>query len=117
MNMFDLYMLGNLIEYAKGAKTLHLLYFVGGILTSLLSFAFMYYAGFNHNLVGASGAISVLLGFIALIDTYQRKGIIIWILLISFAPLAVGMPVAWYAHLIGFGIGWIMGLFMKISKK
>jgi len=117
MNMFVLYQFGNLIEYAKGAKTFLILYFVGGIVTSLLSFAFMYYIGLNHNLVGASGAISVLLGFIALIDTYQRKGIIIWILLISFAPLAVGMPVAWYAHLIGFGIGWIIGLFMRISKK
>ena len=62
------------------------------------------------NLVGASGAISVIMGWYALKDTYQRKGIIVWILLISFAPLLLGLPVAWYAHIIGFVIGWLIGL-------
>ena len=69
----------------------------------------MYITGDWANLVGASGAISVLLGWFALKDTYQRKGIIVWVLLISFAPLLLGMPIAWYSHLIGFALGWLMG--------
>jgi membrane associated rhomboid family serine protease len=64
------------------------------------------------NLVGASGAISVLIGFLALKDIVNRKGLIIWILLISFAPLLLGLPIAWYAHIIGFLLGWILGLIL-----
>lgn len=109
MNMFVLFQFGNIIEHHLGIFRYLLLYFIGGILTSIGSLAYMYLTGDWANLVGASGAISVLLGWFALKDSYQRKGIIIWVLLISFAPLLLGMPIAWYAHLIGFALGWILG--------
>jgi len=109
MNMFVLYQFGNVIEKVIGVPKYLLLYFIGGILTSIGSLAYMYFTGNWANVIGASGAICVLLGWFALKDTYQRKGIIVWILLISFAPLLLGMPIAWYAHLIGFALGWLMG--------
>jgi len=109
MNMFVLYQFGNIIENTIGIPRYLLLYFVGGVLTSFGSLAYMYITGDWANLVGASGAISVLLGWYALKDKYQRQGIIVWVLLISFAPLLLGMPVAWYAHLIGFALGWLLG--------
>jgi membrane associated rhomboid family serine protease len=109
MNMFILFQLGNLIEQKFGTKKFLFIYFFGGILTSIASFYFMQYMGILSNLVGASGAISVIIGLIALKDKFQRQGMIVWILLISFAPLLLGMPVAWYAHLIGFFIGWLIG--------
>ena len=109
MNMFVLYQFGNMIENVIGKIRYLILYFIGGILTSIGSLAYMDITGNWANLVGASGAISVLLGWFALKDKYQRSGIIVWILLISFAPPLLGMPVAWYAHLIGFVLGWIMG--------
>ncbi len=109
MNMFVLFQFGNIIERVIGIPKYLFLYFVGGVLTSIGSLAYMYITGDWANLVGASGAISVLLGWFALKDTYQRKGIIVWILLISFAPLLLGMPIAWYSHLIGFALGWVMG--------
>ncbi|MCK9161736.1 MAG: rhomboid family intramembrane serine protease [Arcobacter butzleri] len=111
-NMLVLFQFGNLIERELGKQRLIILYFIGGIATSLLSFLFIYSVGLNHNIVGASGAICVLLGYIALLDRYQRKGLIIWVALISFAPLLIGMPIAWYGHLIGFAIGWLMGYFL-----
>lgn len=113
MNMFVLYQFGNLVETYKGKGTLLVLYFVGGILTSLFSFGFMLLMQLNHNLIGASGAICVILGYVAFVDTYQRKGIVIWVLLISFAPLLLGLPVAWYAHLIGFALGWIIAMLRR----
>ena len=113
MNMFVLYQFGNLIEKYRGIRTLSILYFLGGIITSLLSFLFMYKIGFNHNLVGASGALCVLLGFVALVDVSQRKGIVTWVLLISVAPLLIGLPIAWYAHFIGLGVGFILGRFLR----
>lgn len=109
MNMFVLYQFGNLIEQYRGKLQLIYLYFIGGILTSLGSFAFMVYFEMYHNLVGASGAICVLLGYIALVDKFQRKGIITWVILISIFPVLLGLPVAWYAHLIGLALGFILG--------
>jgi len=109
MNMFILYQFGHMVERAIGIPKYLLLYFIGGILTSIGSLAYMYTTGNWANLVGASGAICVLLGWFALKDSYQRSGIIVWVLLISFAPLLLGMPVAWYAHLIGFALGWLLG--------
>lgn len=109
MNMFVLFQFGNIIERIIGIPKYLFLYFIGGILTSIGSLAYMYISGDWANLVGASGAISVLLGWFALKDTYQRKGIIVWVLLISFAPLLLGLPIAWYSHLIGFALGWLMG--------
>lgn len=112
MNMFVLFQFGNLIEKSLGIKRFLIIYFIGGVLTSLGSFAFMYFIGFNHNLVGASGAISVLMGFIAMVDKSQRKGIVTWVLLISVAPLLIGLPIAWYAHFIGLGFGFLIAFLM-----
>ena len=109
MNMFVLYQFGNMIEKAIGIPKYLFLYFIGGVLTSIGSLVYIYYTGNWSNLVGASGAISVLLGWFALKDKTQRSGIIVWVLLISFAPLLLGLPIAWYSHLIGFVLGWIMG--------
>lgn len=113
MNMFVLYQFGNLIEKYKGKIQLFFLYFFGGILTSLGSFIFIFYFGLNHNLVGASGAICVLLGYVALVDSYQRKGIITWIVVISIFPVLLGLPVAWYAHFIGLAFGFILGMIKR----
>lgn len=112
MNMFVLFQFGNMIEEVIGKIKFLFLYFIGGLLTSIGSLAYMYFTQDWANLVGASGAISVLLGWYALKDSYQRQGIIVWVLLISFAPLLLGLPVAWYAHLIGFALGWLMGYFL-----
>ena len=113
MNMFVLYQFGNMIELYRGKTAFMILYFVGGLLTSFGSFYFMQMFGMNHNLVGASGAICVLLGYVALLDRSQRSGIITWIILISLAPLLIGLPIAWYAHFIGFAIGFVFGILKK----
>ena len=113
MNMFVLYQFGNLIERYRGKKELFIVYFLGGLLTSFLSFAYIYFLDPQVNLVGASGAICVLMGYIAYFDKFQRKGIITWVLIISVAPLLIGLPIAWYAHFIGLGIGFLFGIIRK----
>jgi membrane associated rhomboid family serine protease len=109
MNMFVLYQFGNMIETHIGIVRFLILYLLGGILTSIGTLIYMNYTEDWANVVGASGAISVLLGWYALRVPVERKAIIIWILLISIAPLFLGLPVAWYAHFIGFAIGWVLG--------
>lgn len=113
MNMFVLWQFGNLIERYKGSKELVALYLIGGLLTSLLSFAYIFYLDNNVNLVGASGAICAMLGYVAYYDKAQRSGIITWILLISVAPLIIGLPIAWYAHFIGLGVGFLYAIIKK----
>ena len=113
MNMFVLWQFGNLIERSKGAKEFVILYLTTGIITSLLSFAYIFYLDNNVNLVGASGAICAILGYVAYYDKAQRSGIITWILLISVAPLLIGLPIAWYAHFIGFAVGFLYALIRR----
>ncbi|AXX89188.1 rhomboid family intramembrane serine protease [Arcobacter suis] len=113
MNMFVLWQFGNLIERFKGAKELVALYLISGLLTSLLSFAYIFYLDNQVNLVGASGAICALLGYVAYYDKAQRSGIITWVLLISVAPLIIGLPIAWYAHFIGLAVGFLYAIIRR----
>ncbi len=113
MNMAVLFQFGMLLERELDAKVRYLLiYFVGGVVTSLLSFVYISYFDQQINLVGASGALSVLFGWFALKDPHLRGGLIVSIVLISFIPLSMGVNIAWYAHLIGFGLGWLSGYFI-----
>ena len=107
MNMIVLWQFGNLLEHNIGKYKFLFLYIVGGILTSIGTIFYMSYFEQYSNVVGASGAISVLFGYIALKYKEQRNVMIIFILLISFVPLLFGFSVAWYTHLIGFIIGFI----------
>ncbi|RLA75101.1 MAG: DUF1751 domain-containing protein [Epsilonproteobacteria bacterium] len=116
MNMVILFQFGTLIEQTYGPKILFLLFFIGGVMTSLASFAYIYIFNMtSHNIVGASGAISVLIGFVAFVDKTKTKVMLIWVLAISFLPLLMGLNIAWYSHLAGFGIGYIAG--SKAEKK
>ncbi len=113
MNMFVLYQFGNAIELHRGKQEFILAYFVAGLLTSIFSFLYIYYLDNYVNLVGASGAICALMGYIAYIDKFQRKAIITWVLIISVAPVIIGLPIAWYAHFIGLAIGFLIGMIRK----
>ena len=119
MNMAVLYQFGSLLERYYGSEKFAVIYCIGGVLTSLLSFVYIYVMfksnGTFINLVGASGAISLLLGVLAFLDASSRKGLIIAILLMSFAPVAMGVNVAWYAHIIGFALGYF-GVKFKVIK-
>ncbi|ASM40269.1 rhomboid family intramembrane serine protease [Campylobacter sp. RM12327] len=118
MNMVVLYQFGSILERFLGGIKFMLIYLLGGIITNLLSLVYIwyngYYKGIDINTIGASGAICVLLGFMAFIDKYNAKGLFIALILMSFAPLLMGINVAWYAHLLGFGIGYLSG---KIVRK
>ncbi len=113
MNMVVLFQFGYLLEKELNDHLKYLfIYLFGGVATSLLTLWFMQIFGLDHNVVGASGAISVLFGWFALKDPHLRGGLIVSILIISFVPLFMGIPVAWYGHLIGFALGWVLGYFV-----
>ncbi|EGS7843306.1 rhomboid family intramembrane serine protease [Campylobacter coli] len=114
LNMIVLFQFGRILESYLG----FLLYIIGGLMCSLLSafyvyFSFYYFGGMI-NLVGASGAICVLMGYYAFLDKSSTKGLIVAILLMSFAPLLMGVNVAWYGHIFGFICGYFLG---KLRRK
>ncbi len=73
------------------------------------------YFGENINVIGASGAICVLIGFYAVIDKNSTKGLIVAILLMSFVPLLMGVNVAWYGHIFGFMCGYILAKIKEVK--
>lgn len=108
MNMVVLWSFGSQIETRFGAIKFVSIYIIGGVLTALFSLVFIYFSANNGhfiNVVGASGAICVLFGVYAEIKKDAIKPMIIALLLMSFLPMALGVNIAWYAHIIGFGIG------------
>lgn len=114
MNMLALIAFGYRLERALGVVGFVLLYLLGGVLTSALSLSYLYFEPYS-NLIGASGAVCVLLGFMAYFMPQLRSGLFIGLLIMSFAPMLLGVQVAWYAHIFGFGVGFGAG-FLKASK-
>ncbi|MCR4942629.1 MAG: rhomboid family intramembrane serine protease [Campylobacter sp.] len=116
MNMAVLYSSGVMLENRIGNFKFLLFYLLCGVATSFLSFFYIYFFDENVMIVGASGAISAVLGAIAYLgDKQSAKGLFLALLLMSFAPLLFGENIAWYAHLIGFGLGFLYAkIFFKV---
>lgn len=118
VNMIVLFQFGRILENYLGSLKFLLLYLVGGLLCSLLSAFYIYFVflawGELANVVGASGAICVLMGYYGLVDSNSLKGLIVAVALMSFIPLLMGVNIAWYAHIFGFACGFIFG---KLKEK
>lgn len=112
LNMIVLYQFGTILERYLGSWRFALLYLIGGLVCSLLSAIFVYFQTlYTHvfiNVVGASGAIYVLMGYYAFVDKSSTKGLIVAILLMSFVPIFMGVNIAWYAHIFGFICGYVL---------
>ena len=105
-------------ELYLGTKKFIIFYIVGGVLTQILSFIYIYFAFENEkfiNLVGASGALCMLFGMLATRVLYSDKktwfGYFAIVVAMSFLPLLMGINVAWYAHFIGWTVGCLYAKF------
>lgn len=111
LNMLMLFQFGFILEKSLGALKFALLYMLGGLLCSLLSAFWLYFEALAFNefssVVGASGAICVLIGFYAYFDKRATLGLFVAVLLMSFVPLLMGVNVAWYAHIFGLLCGYL----------
>lgn len=114
LNMIVLFQFGRILESYLGALRFFLLYMMCSLLSAFYVYFSFYYFGGMINLVGASGAICVLMGYYAFLDKSSTKGLIVAILLMSFAPLLMGVNVAWYGHIFGFICGYFLG---KLRRK
>lgn len=121
LNMIVLYQFGTILERYLGSLRFALLYLIGGLVCSLLSAIYVYFQTLHThtfiNVVGASGAICVLMGYYAFVDKSSTKGLIVAILLMSFVPILMGVNIAWYAHIFGFICGYILARFQILKAK
>lgn len=122
LNMLVLFQFGFNLEKFLGSLKFVLLYLGGGLLCSLLSafwlyFEVLYFNGGAIQIVGASGAICVLMGFYAALFKDARAGLVVALILISFVPLFFGVHIAWYAHIFGFCIGYLASKFTFLLPK
>jgi rhomboid family protein len=83
MNILFLYQVGTMSELYLGTKRFIIFYIVGGVLTQILSFIYIYFAFENEkfiNLVDASGALCMLFGMLASSLLYSDKKAWFWLL-------------------------------------
>jgi membrane associated rhomboid family serine protease len=122
-NMLYLWIFGNNIEDSMGHKRFIFFYFCSGIIAAL--FQFLYDPSSVVPMIGASGAVSGILGAYLLLFPHARIKTLIFILIfikvvelpaVLFLTIwfflqllfSQGEGVAWYAHIGGFIFGLIM---------
>ncbi|MEM7263169.1 MAG: rhomboid family intramembrane serine protease [Planctomycetota bacterium] len=140
MNLFFLYTFGDNLEEKYGPITYLALYFAAGIAGGLVSCADGLVTDPDLPRVGASGAVSGLLG--AYLLTFPRTRILMAIPFVKFVPIVLRWPVWIYliiwaganwigyqnqkelgvyaidhvAHLVGFAVGVVAGAFAALGR-
>lgn len=131
-NMMSLIFLGGFLERIIGKKRFLFIYLIAGIIASLffILFSFFIKSEFNAYAVGASGAIFGIAGTIMLLTPKLRVFIFpipfampIWIAILIalfglwLISLVGGIPIGNTAHLGGFVVGVIYGIYLRIKHK
>lgn len=121
-NMLILFVIGSRYEYVEGKLRFFILYFVGGVLASLVSMSYNIALGSNVDSLGASGAIFALVGgaIAAVAKNRNKLKTISKNQLLAFAAFSLyagfkDIATDNAAHLGGFFAGFLLGLFL--SKK
>ncbi len=120
LNMLGLLAFGSAVERLLGIPRYLLLYIVCGIGAALVNLP---WTDDMHSMIGASGAIAGLMGFVLMrLQRRGRAGMIIvtvasmWLAgEIGFA--GIDAPIAWVAHIGGFMMGIAMALFYRGGVK
>ena len=128
-NMFSLLFIGSLVERLLGAKRYFYFYMISGLLAGVffvLSSKLIFTGDFNTFAVGASGALFGIVGLLVLLTPnlpvfiffipipvkmkYAGLGILV---VLWFISIAGDVPIGNTAHLGGFVVGIIYGLYLR----
>ena len=115
-NMLALFTLGRILEPQIGSARFVLVYMLSGFAGTGLhtAYAFIAEAGINIPVVGASGAISGIIGIAAALG--DRLAIYWLIAQVPFAFAGIS-PIAYFAHIGGFIFGFASGRIMLYIRK
>lgn len=132
VNMFSLLFIGNLAEKILGKKRFFIFYIIAGLFAgiSFVASSFLLPSDFNTYAVGASGALFGLIGLFMIITPNLPVSIMfipipikmkfaapIMLVLLWLISILGNVPVGNTAHLGGFVIGLIYGLYLKNKYK
>jgi len=121
-NMICLYSLGSFLTRLIGEKNFLKVYFAGGVLGNIFFLAYNHYPLMPG--VGASGAISAIIGVLVIMA--PKLPVIIfpipvpiplWVAIIIFLLISFLPGIAWQAHLGGLALGLIAGYFFKKKRR
>ena len=100
MNMVGLYFLGKNLEKFIGSKWFLIIYFISGIVASLISILFIYIIGKPIVVAGASGAIFGMYAFYSYYFNNSKLERDFWINVVIYHLIIIvsGLNIAWYAH-------------------
>ena len=121
-NMITLYFFGKNLQLLIGSKNFLIVYFIGGLLGSLM---YVLLAAPLSIAIGASGAVFAVGGALAMMRPKLRVIIFpvpvpipLWTAVIGgFVILSFLPDVAWQAHLGGLAFGLIVGYFYKKRER
>lgn len=115
-NMIALLTLGRVLEPHIGSKRFTIVYFASGFAGTAAhtAYALITGNGIDVPVIGASGAISGIIGIAAALGDRLA---IFW--LIAQVPFAIfgGSSIAWFAHIGGFFFGFVAGRIMIYLRK
>ncbi|HUS04260.1 MAG TPA: rhomboid family intramembrane serine protease [Dehalococcoidia bacterium] len=121
-NMICLYSLGSFLTRLIGEKNFLKVYFAGGVLGNIFFLAYNPYPDIPG--IGASGAISAIIGVLVIMA--PKLPVIIfpipvtiplWVAIIIFLLISFLPGIAWQAHLGGLALGLIAGYFFKKKRR
>ena len=121
-NMITLYFFGRNLQALVGARKFLLVYFIGGIVGSLMYVLLAYPVSIA---IGASGAIFAVGGALAMLRPKTKVFILfipipvpLWAAVIGGCIIMSFLPnVAWQAHVGGLIFGLIMGYFFRRAER
>jgi membrane associated rhomboid family serine protease len=110
-NMFFMYQFSRFFERYYNLKEQIFVYFISGIPVMFLSFLYIYFVEPKTFLIGYSGVCFVLFGAsYKFLDDANRNNMVFQILILHILIMAFKLPVAWYAHLFGFIVGYLYAM-------
>lgn len=121
VNMLGLFFLGSYLLRLVGDTRFLVVYFLGGIMGSLL---FLLLANPYAVAVGASGAVYAVGGALAIMRPRLKVIIFplpipidLWIAILIFMAISFAPRIAWQAHFGGMVLGLIAGYFFRIRER
>ena len=116
-NMIILYQFGSMADKIYNRNQQATIYFFSGIAISIVMFGYIKFIDPSFAMKGFSGIACFIIGAVFIhLDKYNAKNILIMMAIYHVIIIAMGLPVAWQAHLIGGLLGYGYSIYVSKSK-
>lgn len=118
MNMIVVYQFGNIIENVYNKKEQIFLYFISGIVISIVMYVYITNLNPSYNVLGYSGIACCLIGAsFKYLSPENRNMLLIQIIIFHVLIIVLNLPISWESHLVGGIIGYLYSNNRFIENK